>query len=365
MKNGTLLAAIDLGSNSFRLEICRFNNGLFHRYEYLKEAVRQGSGLDQDRNLSLSSMERGWECLARFAERLSGFEPSQVRAVATQTLREARNAKLFLDKANRILGYPIEVVSGREEARLIYQGVAHLLPISNKRRLVIDIGGRSTEFVIGKNKEALQLESYRIGSVASSMKYFSTGDLSAASFQKAEIAAKAILDEALPIFGKDAWDEAYGSSGTVSAVSEALAQAGWPADKITKEGIAWLKSELVRIGHVDKLRLEGIREDRKAVIGGGLSVLSALLDLFGIDELLVTPGALRHGVLYDLIDRESNAVDLNDQRESKGQISFFSFKILNVLDKKLVLIHMQPHALCAIQQLQRYALVFRKLLASN
>ena len=310
MKNGTLLAAIDLGSNSFRLEICRFNNGLFHRYEYLKEAVRQGSGLDQDRNLSASSMERGWECLARFAERLSGFEPSQVRAVATQTLREARNAKVFLDKANRILGFPIEVVSGREEARLIYQGVAHLLPASDKRRLVIDIGGRSTEFIIGKNKEALQLESYRIGSVASSMKYFSTGEFSASSFHKAEIAAKAILDEALSIFGKDAWDEAYGSSGTVSAVSEALAQAGWPADKVTKEGIEWLKTELIRVGHVDKLRLEGIREDRKAVIGGGLSVLNALLDLFGIDELLVTPGALRHGVLYDLLDREDETKDI-------------------------------------------------------
>ena len=310
MKNGTLLAAIDLGSNSFRLEICRFNNGLFQRYEYLKEAVRQGSGLDQDRNLSDLSMERGWECLARFAERLSEFGPSQVRAVATQTLREARNANIFLEKANRILGFPIEVVSGREEARLIYQGVAHLLPTSNKRRLVIDIGGRSTEFIIGKNKEALQLESYRIGSVASSMKYFASGELSAAAFHRAEIAAKAVLDEALPIFGNDAWDEAYGSSGTVSAVSEALAQAGWPSDKITKEGIAWLKAELIRVGHVDKLRLEGIREDRKAVIGGGLSVLNALLDLFGIDELLVTPGALRHGVLYDLIDREDENKDI-------------------------------------------------------
>jgi exopolyphosphatase/guanosine-5'-triphosphate,3'-diphosphate pyrophosphatase len=310
MKNGTLLAAIDLGSNSFRLEICRFNNGLFQRYEYLKEAVRQGSGLDQDRNLSVSSMEKGWDCLARFAERLSGFEPTQVRAVATQTLREARNAKMFLEKANRILGFPIEVVSGREEARLIYQGVAHLLPSSDERRLVIDIGGRSTEFIIGKNKEALQLESYRVGSVASSMKYFSSGEFSASSFQRAEIAAKAILDEALPIFAKDAWDKAYGSSGTVSAVSEALTQAGWPSDRITQEGIDWLKNELIRIGHVDKLRLEGIKEDRKAVIAGGLSVLSALLDLFGINELLVTPGALRHGVLYDLIDREDEDKDI-------------------------------------------------------
>lgn len=309
MKNGTLLAAIDLGSNSFRLEICRFNNGLFQRYEYLKEAVRQGSGLDQDRNLSLASMEKGWECLARFAEKLSGFDRSQVRAVATQTLREARNAQLFLDKAHRILGFPIEVVSGREEARLIYQGVAHLLPPSDERRLVIDIGGRSTEFIIGQNKNALQLESYRLGSVASSMKYFPHGEFTALAFQKAEVAAKAILDEALPIFGKDAWDIAYGSSGTVSAVSEVLAQAGWPADRVTKEGIAWLKTQLIRIGHIDKLKMDGLKEERKSVIGGGLSVLAALLDLFSIEELMVTPGALRHGVLYDLLDREDEAKD--------------------------------------------------------
>ena len=309
MKNGTLLAAIDLGSNSFRLEICRFNNGLFQRYEYLKEAVRQGSGLDADRNLSIASMEKGWECLARFAEKLSGFDRSQVRAVATQTLREARNAKLFLDKAHQILGFPIEVVSGREEARLIYQGVAHLLPPSDERRLVIDIGGRSTEFIIGQNKNALQLESYRLGSVAASMKYFSNGEFTLAAFQKAEVAAKAVLDEALPIFGKDAWDIAYGSSGTVSAVSEALTQAGWPADRVTKEGIDWLKAQLIRIGHVDKLKLDGLKEERKSVIGGGLSVLSALLDLFSIEELMVTPGALRHGVLYDLLDREDESKD--------------------------------------------------------
>ena len=309
MKNGTLLAAIDLGSNSFRLEICRFNNGLFQRYEYLKEAVRQGSGLDQDRNLSLTSMEKGWECLARFAEKLSGFDRSQVRAVATQTLREAKNAKLFLDKAHQILGFPIEVVSGREEARLIYQGVAHLLPPSDERRLVVDIGGRSTEFIIGQHKNALQLESYRLGSVASSMKYFPNGELTVAAFQKAEVAAKAVLDEALPIFGKDAWDIAYGSSGTVSAVSEVLTQAGWPADRVTREGIAWLKGQLIRIGHVDRLKIEGLKEERKAVIGGGLSVLAALLELFNIEELMVTPGALRHGVLYDLLDREDESKD--------------------------------------------------------
>ena len=310
MKNGTLLAAIDLGSNSFRLEICQFNNGLLHRSEYIKEAVRQGSGLDEDRNLSPSAMQKGWECLSRFAERLADFEPYQVRAVATQTLREARNRHVFLDKANRILGFPIEVVSGREEARLIYQGVSQLLPPSPQRRLVIDIGGRSTEFIIGLNKTALTLESYRVGSVASSMKYFPSGELTSTAFEKAQVAAKAVLDEALQEFNPNQWDIAYGSSGTVSAVAEALGQAGWPSDVITRESLEWLKNQLIRYGHVDKLRLEGMKEERKAVIGGGLSVLIALVELFEIDALHVTPGALRHGVLYDLVERQDDTGDI-------------------------------------------------------
>ncbi len=310
MKNETLLAAIDLGSNSYRLEICRYSHGLIQRIEYLKEAVRQGNGLDDDRNLSAAAMERGWDCLSRFAERLAGFKTSQVRVVATQTLREARNRKAFLDKGHKILGFPIEVVSGREEARLIYQGVSHLLPLSSERRLIIDIGGRSTECILGQGKQAKVLESYRLGSVSSSMKYFATGELTPQAFHKAEVAAKAVMDEALAVFPKRSWDVAYGSSGTAGAVAEALQAAGWPADEISRKGINWLKEHLIEVGHIDKLRLEGLREDRKAVIGGGLSVLSAVMDLFDIDTLKVTPGALRHGLLYDLIEREDEHKDV-------------------------------------------------------
>ena len=322
MKNESLLAAIDLGSNSFRLEICKYSHGLIQRVSYIKETVRQGSGLDENRNLSQAAMERGWECLSRFAERLAGFKHEQVRAVATQTLREAKNRRVFLDKASRILGYPIEVVSGREEARLIYQGVVHHLPSSNERRLIIDIGGRSTECILGQGTHAQVLESYRLGSVSSSMKYFSTGELSAQAFNKAEVAAKAVLDEALESFPSNAWDVAYGSSGTVAAVAEALQGAGWPTDVVTREGLNWLKEQLISLGHVDKLRLEGLREDRKAVIGGGLSVLNAVMDLFGIHELKVTPGALRHGVLYDLIEREDEDKDARTLTVSGLQKTF-------------------------------------------
>ena len=197
MQNGTLLAAIDLGSNSFRLEIGRYHSGHIERIEYLKETVRQGNGLDEEKNLSQAAMERGWECLARFAERLHGFKRQQVRAVATQTLREAKNRDDFVRQAQAILGFPIDVVSGYEEARLIYQGVSRLLPHSDEKRLVVDIGGRSTEMILGQGYSARTMESYRLGSVAWSTRYFPRGQCSAAAFKTAEVAAKAVIDEAL------------------------------------------------------------------------------------------------------------------------------------------------------------------------
>ncbi len=310
MQNGTRLAAVDLGSNSFRLEIGYVDHGQIHHTEYIKETVRQGNGLDQDRNLSLAAMQRGWDCLARFGERLAGFAPSQVRAVATQTLREARNRDDFLNKANQILGFPIDVISGREEARLIYQGVAHLLPQSDERRLVVDIGGRSTELILGQGHGAQVMESYRVGSVAWSMRYFPEGQFSMHAFQSAEIAAKAVLDEALGAYQRDSWDTAYGSSGTVGAVSDVLVAAGWPVGTINRDGLRWLLENLLRAKSSEKLRMEGMKDDRRAVIGGGISVLRAVFDLLDVEEMQVAQGALRHGALYDLLDRAHEQTDL-------------------------------------------------------
>ncbi len=305
MQTRSLYAAIDLGSNSFRLEIGQMDLGQLRGVEYIKETVRQGNGHDGERILTLEAMERGWECLARFAERIAGFKPSQVRAVATQTLREARNREVFLSKAKHILGFPIEVIAGREEARLIYLGVSHLLPQSDERRLVVDIGGRSTEMILGQHERASTLESYRVGSVAWSMKHFPDGLWTAAAFKAAEIAAKAVLDEAQTLFSRDQWDRCYGSSGTVGAVNDVLSAAGWPPGLITREGLAWLKDRLLKAQKIDHLRLEGIKEDRRPVIGGGLAVLQAVFDLLQINEMHAAQGALRHGALYDLIDRES------------------------------------------------------------
>ena len=304
MQTRSLYAAIDLGSNSFRLEIGQMDLGQLRRVEYIKETVRQGNGLDADRNLTLEAMERGWECLARFGERIAGFKPSHVRAVATQTLREARNRDVFLTKAKEILGFPIEVIAGREEARLIYLGVSHLLPQSAERRLVVDIGGRSTELILGQKETASTLESYRVGSVAWSMKYFPDGLWTATAFKAAEIAAKAVLDEAQVLFSRDQWDSCYGSSGTVGAVSDVLSAAGWPEGCVTREGLVWLKERLIKAQKMENLRLEGIKEDRRPVIGGGLAVLQAVFDLLQIKVMHAAQGALRHGALYDLIDRD-------------------------------------------------------------
>ncbi len=311
MHNGTLLAAVDLGSNSFRLEIGRFAYGHIQRTEYRKETVRLGSGLDENRNLTPEAMQRGWDCLARFGERLADFAPSQVRAVATQTLREARNRQEFLARASEALGYPIEVISGPEEARLIYQGVSRLLPQSDERRLVVDIGGRSTEFIIGQQFTPHAMASFRVGSVAWSMRYFADGAFTPEAFRAAEIAAKAVLDEALDTFHPGAWSIAYGSSGTVGAIGDILAQAQvCPSDVVTLEGLHWLHERLLRAQSAERVRLEGLKDDRRAVIGGGLSVLRAIFELLQIEQIQVAQGALRQGALYDLLDREQPDTDL-------------------------------------------------------
>ncbi|HSU20551.1 MAG TPA: Ppx/GppA phosphatase family protein [Variovorax sp.] len=314
MQNGSLLAAIDLGSNSFRLEIGQVDHDQIRRTEYLKETVRLGNGLDANRNLTPESMQRGWDTLARFGERLAGFQRAQVRAVATQTLREARNRDEFLLRARTVLGFGIDVIPGREEARLIYQGVAHMLPQTEasgrERRLVVDIGGRSTEMIIGHALEAEVMESYRVGSVAWSMKHFPQGQFTASAFRTAEIAAKAVLDEALASHAPDRWDVAYGASGTIGAVGDVLAASGAPAGVVTREGLDWLLDRLLKAGSAERLRMEGMREDRKAVIGGGLSVLRAVFDLLDIRQMQVAQGALRHGVLYELQDRNDGTTDL-------------------------------------------------------
>ncbi|MFZ3159504.1 MAG: Ppx/GppA phosphatase family protein [Rhodoferax sp.] len=322
MQNTQRLAAVDLGSNSYRLEIGHIEHGQFYRTEYLKETVRQGNGLDENRNLTPQAMQRGWDCLARFGERLAGFSGAEVCAVATQTLREARNRDEFLTTGMQKLGFPIDVISGREEARLIYQGVAQALPRTEERRLVIDIGGRSTEIILGQGREPTQMESYRVGSITWSMRYFGDNQFSKRSFQMAEIAAKAVLDEALTLYAPDQWDVAYGSAGTVNAVVDVLVAAGWPTGSVTRTGLDWLQDKLLAAQNTDRLRLIGMRDDRKAIIGGGLSVLRALFDLLGIERLEQATGGLRHGLLQDMLGAGQQHTDLRDHSVARLAAKF-------------------------------------------
>jgi len=305
-----LLATIDIGSNSFRLLMGRIVNGRLQIEHQRKETIRLGGALDTSGNLQPQALERGLDCLRRYAGLMAQVAPEHRRAVATQTLREARNRDAFLTQARKTLGFPIEVIAGREEARLIYLGVSHLLPDSDERRLVVDIGGRSTELILGQGHLPQTLESYRLGSVAWSMKYFADGVWSAGAFKVAEIAAKAVLDEALSLYPRSRWDRAYGSSGTIGAVADALEANGWPSGRITRASLDWLLEKLIKAQRAEHLRLEGIKEDRRSVIGGGLAVLRAVFDLLQIDEMLPAQGALRQGALFDLLDRENPQTDV-------------------------------------------------------
>jgi len=312
------LAAIDLGSNSFRLELGQLGGpgrSRYKRIDYLKETVRLGGGLDAEGRLTEDTQLRGLACLARFAQRLHGLDGRHVRAVATQTLREARNRDAFLHRARLVLGHPIEVISGREEARLIFAGVARLQP-SDRPRLVIDIGGRSTEMILGQGRTPRATESFQVGSVSLSMRFFPEGRFSAEAFRAAQIAAGAELEEALQPFAPGQWIEALGASGTVGAVSQLLLANGVTDGAITPAGLRWCIEACLAAGDQDALDLPGLKPERRAVLGGGLSILYTLAMQFGIDALHPARGALRQGVIFDLGERLEAAAEVPARRRA-------------------------------------------------
>ena len=301
-RSGQPWASIDIGSNSFRLELARLSGERYQRISYIKESVRLGAGLDGEGMLTEAAMQRGLDCLTAFGEQLVGVPRERVRAVATQTLREARNRNAFLARAEAALGHPVEVISGREEARLIFAGVARLQP-SDKPRLVIDIGGRSTEMILGRGRKPLLAESFGVGSVGLSMRFFAEGLYTEEAFRAAQVAAGAELEEALTLFRPELWQEALGSSGTVGAVSQILAATGQTDGRITPGALRWCIAQCLAAGSQDKLQIAGLKDDRRPVVAGGLCILYTLLTQFGIDELLPTKGALRQGVIFDLAER--------------------------------------------------------------
>jgi exopolyphosphatase/guanosine-5'-triphosphate,3'-diphosphate pyrophosphatase len=307
------LAAIDLGSNSFRLEIAYCQGDRYRRVDYQKEAVRLGAGLDEHSRLVVQVMDRGLACLARFRARLGDMPARRIRVVGTQTLREATNQDEFLRAASRVLGLPIEVLPGREEARLTFEGVAALQP-ADTRRLVIDIGGRSTEMILGRGRHISCAESYGVGSVSLSRRYFADGKYSAAAFAAAQAAARAEFEVARELYTPMMWRQALGSSGTAGAVSQVLAAHRQSDGRITSAGLRWCVQACLRAGSVDQLALRSLTPDRVPIFAGGIAILAALLDLFGIDVLEPAVGALRQGVIVDLAERllAEDRVEQND-----------------------------------------------------
>lgn len=298
-----VIAAIDLGSNSFRLQVGRVAGNLIYPLDSLKESVRLAAGLTPEKILDGPSQLRGLDALSRFGERLRGFDAKAVRAVATNTLRVAKNAPQFLPEAEAALGFPIEVIAGREEARLIYLGVAHSLANPRKQQLVVDVGGGSTEFIIGRHFKPLQLESLYMGCVSYSLRYFPGGKVDKRSMKEAELAARRELQTIVQPYRATGWEEAVGSSGTAKALVDVLEQNGLSDGGITRAGLDELRTLLVRAGDAGRLQLEGMRADRVPVLPGGLAIMSAVFKEFGLERMVFSEGALRLGVLYDLLGR--------------------------------------------------------------
>ncbi|MHB8835841.1 MAG: exopolyphosphatase [Candidatus Methylomirabilia bacterium] len=296
-----VFAAVDLGSNSFHLVVARLRRGELEIIDRLQEMVRIASGLDAGQRLTTVTMERALACLSRFGQRLRGVCTDSVRAVGTSTLRRARNRGEFLASAERALGARIEIVSGREEARLIHLGVVHGLP-ENGPHLVVDIGGGSTELIAGEGHEPRRMESLHMGCVSMSQRHFSDGRITARRMEEAVTAARLELEPVESQFhikGRSV----HGSSGTIRAIGAVVHEAGWADRAITPTALARLRAALLAAKSVRRLGLAGLDKERAPVFTGGVAILSAVFDSLGIEELRVSESAMREGLLYDLVGR--------------------------------------------------------------
>lgn len=300
------VAAVDLGSNSFRLQVGRVVDNQIYTLDSMKEPVRLASGLTPDKTLDLSSQMRALDGLRRFGERLRGLDQGAVRAVATNTLRVAKNAMDFLPLAEEALGFPIEIIAGREEARLIYIGASHSLPSVAHKRLVVDIGGGSTEFIIGKRHEPQLMESLYMGCVSYTLRFFPDGKIDKKRLRDAQVAAAKEIELIAADYQRLGWKEAVGSSGTARAIADILELNGLNPNGesgITREGLDKLCLLLVKAGSAEALDLPGVKGDRLPVLPGGIAIMSAIFEELEIERMTYADGALRLGVLYDLLGR--------------------------------------------------------------
>jgi exopolyphosphatase/guanosine-5'-triphosphate,3'-diphosphate pyrophosphatase len=342
-----LYASIDLGSNSFRMMIAKVNylpTGIqFQTIDTLRDTVRLAGGLNQDNELSEESTTKALAAILRFGDRLRSFSPNQVVAVATNTFRVARNAKKFVDEAEKLLGFPINVISGNEEARLIYIGASYIAPMCVGKRLVFDIGGGSTEIIIGDGHEPKLLESLPIGCVSFSQRFFSEGIIDEENFKAAQNAALKEIKAIAPFYRKMGWEQAIGSSGTARAIAELIALNGLSGEPhnlpveetggiITRHGLELLKKNLLETKHIERLSLLGLKADRKPVLPGGLAIMIAAFEELGIEHMEITEAALLFGSLHHLYNQSKHAA--NNKKKGILRTLFNSIGKLENIDTR-------------------------------
>ncbi|MFZ6753703.1 Ppx/GppA family phosphatase [Undibacterium sp. Dicai25W] len=317
-----MLAAVDLGSNSFRMHIARHEGDAIRVVKSAREPIRLAAGLDESGNLTAEAMQSAIDCLSRFREILNAYPVENLRVVATNTIRIAKNAAILLPQAEAAIGHPIEVISGEEEGRLIYMGVSNAVAIPGERRLVMDIGGGSTEVILGRGHEIVQVESFSIGTVKTSTNFFPDGRLTEAAFEAAILSARSMFEDAAPPYQPQHWRKAYGSSGTMRAIADAIIKGGLGDGKITMLSLNALKQYCIQCGKLSDLELSGIKPERVAMVVGGLAILIGLMMEFNIEVLIPIEAGLRMGVMWDLYLRATK----RDRREVSVQ------KVANVFN---------------------------------
>lgn len=305
-KHFPLIAAIDLGSNSFHMVLAKTDQREIRILERIGEKVQLAAGISAELDLQDDAIERGLDCLRRFAQLIHGLPEGAVRVVGTSSLRVAHNRQTFIQRAEEILGHDVDVISGREEARLIYLGVSHSLADTPGKRLVIDIGGGSTEFIIGQQFESQLRGSLQMGCVSFTQRFFKDGKVTSARYAQAYTAARLELMELEQSLRRMGWQETVGASGTIRSVSQALEAAGQSNGEINSAGLTWLKRQVLEIGDINKIEIAGVKPERNAILPAGLAIIEAIFDALSIEQMKPCDGALREGVLYDLLGRHQH-----------------------------------------------------------
>lgn len=337
--DNSLYAAVDLGSNSFHMVIARLTEGRMQIIDRIKERVRLAEGMDEQRRMSPEAMARGLDCLALFAERLTNIKPDQIRIAGTYTLRRASNARDFVREAAKVLNHPIEIISGQEEARLIYQGVAHTQHIEGQV-LVVDIGGGSTELIIGEGFEHKALTSRKMGCVSFTQSFFGNGKLGEKAFNAAVLEAQHQLAPIINQYRKLGWQSCLGSSGSIRTVRDVLQGEEWTDGAITLAGLERLKEEMLKHKRVDQLKLAGLTEERQGVFAAAVAILLGLFTSLPIERMEYSDGALREGLLYEFEERlqhhdirERSALALSTHyRIDKRQATRVESSVLSLFD---------------------------------